>query len=37
VGHRVSACTQPLVTRRPHLAFQLLAVRDLSPKAETEC
>lgn len=31
VGHRLSACTQPLVTRRPRLAFQLLAVRDLPP------
>jgi SAM-dependent methyltransferase len=29
VGHRLSACTQPLVTRYPRLAFQLLAVRDL--------
>jgi len=30
VGHRVSAITQPLITRRPNLAFQMLAVRDLS-------
>lgn len=29
VGHRLSAATQPLVTRRPRLAFQLLAVLNL--------
>lgn len=34
VGHRLSACTQPLVTRRPRLAFQLLAVRDVLPKGD---
>jgi SAM-dependent methyltransferase len=29
IGGRISAATQPLVTRRPRLAFQLLAVLDL--------
>ena len=31
LGHRLAAATQPLVTSRPQHAFQLLAVRDLSP------
>lgn len=30
LGHRISAATQPLVTRRAKLAFQLLAVLDIA-------
>ena len=28
LGHRLSACTQPIVTHRPRWAFQLLALRN---------
>lgn len=33
IGRRLSGATQPLVTRRPRLAFQLLAVRDLGRRS----